>query len=145
MSMNEENNSNDYNSIITIVLISLLIIIRISITSYQKQNIIIAWINFFSIFYVMWRIYFRVNIFLKSRVHKSIIFKRQHHCFKITCFIFIIVLLLLMIIYSFLMKYFNDLYEFGSCINDIISLFALLLSIEDEKIIKGINEYYRNL
>lgn len=139
---NPKENDN-YNSIITIVFISILVIIRISINNYKKQNIIIAWINFFSMFYVLWRIYYQVNAFLKGRVTKSVVLKRQYKRFK-NFYIFIICALFsLMLVYSYILLVLDTFYQFGGCINDILSLFALLFSIEDEKIVDKAISHYR--
>lgn len=140
---NHDNSNDDYNSIITIGFILSLIIVRIFINSYSKQNIIIALINFFSMFYVLWRIYFRINAFLKNRCDKTILFKNQHKRFN-RHFRFMIVLLLIFIsIYITCLILVETFYPFGSCINDILSLLALLFSIEDEKIVNKAIEYYK--
>lgn len=139
---NIEHPKNTYNSIVTLVLISCLIVIRILSNNYLKQNIIIAWINFFSMFYVLWRIRYQVSIFLKKR-NQSIILKNQYKFFKkISSFIGIIIFSL-MIVYSVMLYFSDNLYSISGCINDIISLFALLFSIEDEKIVFILIEYFR--
>lgn len=135
----------DYNSVITIILIITLIIIRILINSYNRQIIVIAWVNFFSMFYILWRIYYQINISLLNRKEKSILFKRQYNRFKHFSISIIIILLLIMTLYSLLLHANSNFYEKGGCINDIVSLFALLFSIEDEKIIRKMIEHYRYL
>lgn len=135
--------NDDYNYVVTIVLIIVLIIIRISINTYSKQNLVIAWINFLSISYVLWRIYFKVNLFLKYRKNKSQVLESQYKLFNQFSLIIFTLLLLFMIIYSILLKCFTTFYPYGSCINDILSLCALLFSIEDEKIINKLIAHYR--
>lgn len=136
-------NKDDYNYVVTIALIIVLIIIRIAINTYKKQNLVIAWINFLSISYVLWRIYFKVNLFLKERKNKSQILDNQFKIFNRFSLIVIILLLILMIIYSIMLMFYDNFYVYGSCINDILSLVALLFSIEDEKIIDKLIEHYR--
>ena len=75
--MNNNEKSSDYNYVITILFIIALIVIRIFVNTYRFQNVIIAWVNFISMFYVLWRIYFQINIFLKTRISKSVLFKNQ--------------------------------------------------------------------
>ena len=135
--MNEKNNekSSDYNYIITILFIIALIIIRIFVNTYKFQNIVIAWVNFISMFYILWRIYFQVEKFLKTRTSKSILFKNQYKKFIQFALIIIIVLFFIMLFYSIGLFISESFYILGGCINDIISLCALLFSIEDEKII----------
>ncbi len=143
---NIKNNSHlneDYNYVVTIALIFVLIIIRIVINNYEKQNIIIAWINFLSISYVLWRIYFRVNSILKERKDKSQVLKNQFKLFNHFSRTIICILIVFMGIYSLLLVLSKDFYPYGSCINDILSLFALLFSIEDEKITNKLIEHYR--
>lgn len=135
--------SDEYNYIITLVLIAILIVIRIAINKYNKQNLIIAWINFLSIFYVLWRIYYRVNFTLKARKSKSQILTNQFNTFNKHARLFIVLLIILMVIYSCLLLFLKIFYQYGSCINDILSLCALLFSIEDEKIVNKIIEHYR--
>lgn len=143
MNDSENNNAKDYNSIVTVILIISLIIVRISIFDNQKQNVIIAWINFISIFYVLWRIYYQINNFLKIRTGKITLFKEQHRKFK-NCSIFLLcILIFIMIIYSMALYFNESFYLIGNCINDILSLFALLFSIEDERIIDYLQEHYR--
>lgn len=133
----------DYNYVVTIALIIVLAIIRIAINTYAKQNLVIAWINFLSISYILWRIYFKVNLFLKQRKNKSQVLNNQFKLFNRFSLIVIVLLVVFMIIYSILLIYFNTFYFYGSCINDILSLCALLFSIEDEKIISKLIEHYR--
>lgn len=133
----------NYNSVITIILIIILIIVRIFINNYEKQNIVIAWVNFISMFYILWRIYYQINSSLFSRKEKNILFKKQYKNFKQFSILFFIILLLIMIVYSFFLVVCKDFYEIGACINDIVSLCALLFSIEDEKVITKITEHYR--
>ena len=76
--MNNNEKSSDYNYVITILFIIALIVIRIFVNTYRFQNVIIAWVNFISMFYVLWRIYFQINIFLKTRISKSVLFKNQY-------------------------------------------------------------------
>lgn len=142
--MNNSNNTKDeYNSIVTVVFIFFLIVTRICINSYQKQNIVIACINFFSMFYVLWRIYYRINSYLKNRRKKSSIFKDQHNKFIKLFRLVVLILFILIVSYILCLIFIKPFYSLGSCINDIISLLALLFSIEDEKIVKTIIEYYR--
>lgn len=133
----------DYNYVVTIVLIFVLIVFRIIINSNSKQNIFIAWINFLSIFYVLWRIYFNVSSKLKKRKDRSLVLKNQIKYFKKSAAFIIILILILMVVYSFLLAFIKSFYPYGSCINDILSLFALLFSIEDEKIINKLFNHYR--
>ncbi len=143
--MNEKNNekSSDYNYIITILFIIALIIIRIFVNTYKFQNIVIAWVNFISMFYILWRIYFQVEKFLKTRTSKSILFKNQYKKFIQFALIIIIVLFFIMLFYSIGLFISESFYILGGCINDIISLCALLFSIEDEKIINTLINYYK--
>lgn len=133
----------DYNYVVTIALIFILIIIRVAIIKNTKQNIIIAWINFLSIFYILWRIYFKVNSFLKNRKNKSQVLANQFKLFNHFSLIIVLCLLIFMIVYSLLLILFDNIYLYGSCINDILSLCALLFSIEDEKITSKLIEHYR--
>lgn len=134
----------DYNSVVVpIALISVLIIIRICINKYQKQNIIIAWVNFLSFAYILWRIYFRTHSVLKNRKGGSQVFKNQLRSFHRFSRIIIFILIIFMIIYSFALSLLSNFYPYGSCINDILSLLALLFSIEDEKITNKLINYYR--
>lgn len=140
---NSDDSKDEYNSIVTVVFIFFLIATRICINSNQKQNMIIACINFFSMFYVLWRIYYRINSYLKNRRNKSSIFKDQHDKFKKFFCVITLVLITLIVSYILCLYFIEPFYPLGSCINDIISLLDLLFSIEDEKIVKTIIEYYR--
>lgn len=140
---NNLQSNEDYNFVVTIVLILILIIIRLSICNFSKQNIIIAWINFLSISYILWRIYFKVRFFLKSRKNKSQVLKNQYNSFNRFSCIIICSLIIFMVIYSLFLIFVKNFYPYGSCINDILSLFALLFSIEDEKITNKLIEHYR--
>lgn len=143
MNRPNQNTTENYNSIITLFFIIILIIIRIAINNYQKQNIVVAWINFISIFYVLWRIHHQINHFFKERIKNSIVLENQYKRFKNFSNIIIFILFTLMIIYTLVLVYSNKFYLFGSCINDILSLCALLFSIEDETVINKIIEHYR--
>ncbi len=141
--MNNNEKSSDYNYVITILFIIALIVIRIFVNTYRFQNVIIAWVNFISMFYVLWRIYFQINIFLKTRISKSVLFKNQYKKFKRFALILICSLFFVMLSYSFGLIICQSFYLLGGCINDIISLCALLFSIEDEKIINTVINYYK--
>lgn len=144
MSKEQLNTKNEnYNSVITIILIIILIIVRIFINDYDKQTIIIAWVNFISMFYILWRIHYQIYSSLLSRKEKSILFQKQYKNFKKFSTLVFIVLLLVMMLYSFFLGVNDDFYEIGGCINDIVSLCALLFSIEDEKIAGKLYEHYR--
>lgn len=137
------NRDADYNSIVTLFFILALISLRIFINNYKQQNIVIAWINFFSIFYVLWRIYFQINSFLKQRIKKTALFIKQFKRFHKFCIFMLLFLLVVMGVYTLLLIKIEEFYTIGGCINDIISLFALLFSIEDEKIISVLKKHYR--
>lgn len=143
MANNLNKKEGSYNSIITLILIAVLITIRIFINNYSKQNIVIAFINFFSMFYVLWRIYYSVNKVLLSRIEKNSLFKKQHSRYK--HFALIVLLILIITIGTYIIMLFtnSDFYSVGGCINDIISLCALLFSIEDENITNLLIEHYR--
>lgn len=133
----------NYNHVVTIALIFLLIIVRLSICKYERQNVIIAWVNFFSLFYVLWRIHFQINKKLKCR-DRSVILKNQFKRFQHCSLIIVFLLFITMIVYSIIIYSCENIYNISGCINDIMSLFALLCSIEDEKIIRKVFDYYRS-
>ena len=132
-----------YNSIVTIFFIIVLICVRISIHNYEKQNVVIAWINFVSMFYVLWRIYYQINQFLQQRNKKTLLFKNQHKRFIKFCICVLLALTILMALYTIAMIKCSNFYLIGGCVNDVISLCALLFSIEDEKIVNTLKEHYK--
>lgn len=140
---NQKKKEGSYNSIVTIVLIVVLIAVRLFINNYPRQNIVIAWINFFSMFYVLWRIYYQVNTVLLSRNAKNNLFKRQYKSFKRFSLAILLILAIAMCLYTVMLFGNARFYLIGSCINDILSLCALLFSIEDETITNSLIQHYR--
>lgn len=138
-----KNKDGSYNSIVTIVLIVVLIVVRIYVNNHSRQNIVIAWINFFSMFYVLWRIYYQVNTILLSRNEKNKLFRKQYKSYKRLSLVTLLILSIIMFVYTTVLFISPKFYIMSSCINDILSLCALLFSIEDEKIINLLVNHYR--
>lgn len=141
---NPDGKGQEYNSIVTVLFIVSLVIVRIAINQYKYLNIAVAWVNFMGMLYTSWRIYYQVKAALMPRAKESSLFKNQLKSFRRSSARLFCLAIILMLSYSFLLTRSSSLYSAGGCINDIISLWTLLLSIEDGKIATKLTEYYRH-
>ena len=131
------------NSVVTLILIASLIFCRIIAESIGLANVTVLLINIAALLYVVYCIYnmIKENI---QKVNNKRIYNLRCKTLKRYIFIFTGFIILLCII--FVLAYKNQtIYEVSGCINDIIAIISLGISIEDNFIISKATEYFNSL
>lgn len=133
-----------HNNLTTIILICILILGRIYINNRNNQDYFISIINFIGIEYVIYDIFTPLLICFNKRKSKNNLFKKQYKklltlnlsIYFFSIGIFIMYIFILMIPY---------IYQISSCINDVVSLISLGISIESDTISDWLSKRYRNI
>lgn len=132
-----------HNNITTIILISVLIVGRIYINNKDNQDYLLSIINFIGILYVIYDIFTPLLICFNKRKSKNIIFKRQYKkLIRLNIIIYFFSIGIFIIYMLFLMSPY--IYKLSGCINDVISLISLGISIENDTISDLLDKRYRN-
>ncbi|MCI8315785.1 MAG: hypothetical protein HFH74_12255 [Lachnospiraceae bacterium] len=133
------------NTFLTIVICILLTILRIYAERDATQNSIVFIINIVALAYVLWVIFNNVYIFLKGNKDKNQFWKERYRRYIRFIVIFIIVIVIILAIYIFVILNVTTIKSVAGCINDILAIITLGISIEDSKIVEKIKNYYEKL
>jgi hypothetical protein len=133
------------NTFLTIVICILLTILRIYAERDAIQNSIVFIINIVALAYVLWVIFNNVYTFLKENKDKNQFWKERYRRYIKFIVIFLCIIVILLAIYIFVIFNVAVIKAVAGCINDILAIITLGISIEDGKIVEKIKSHYENL
>lgn len=133
------------NTFLTIVICILLTILRIYAERDATQNSIVLIINIVALAYVLWVIFNTVYVFLKENKDKNQFWKERYRRYVKFIVIFISIIVVTLAIYVYAILNVSTIKKVAGCINDILAIITLGISIEDSKIVDKIKNHYEKL
>lgn len=122
------------NWVVTLFLICVLILVRFLAEFNGITNCIVCVINLFALIYVIYCIYSALKSEIGKNKESNKIYMLRYNVLNSYMKIIIMAIFFGGAIYILLMCLFKKVNEFGSCINDMIAIVSLGLSIEDDSI-----------
>ena len=130
---------------LTIVICVLLTVLRIIAEQYSIQDGIVFIINIIALAYVLWMIFTNTYNYINAKKNENQFWKERYRRYIKFILNFIVIIFVILGIYVWAIWKVTFIKKIAGCINDVLSIVTLGISIEDGRIVDKLKNYYENL
>ena len=130
---------------LTIVVCILLVVVRVLAEFFSLQYSMVFIINAIAAAYVLWVILSNTYDYIKSKKNNNQFWKERYKRYVRFIKNFIAILFVIVIVHIVMIYKVNFIQKIAGCINDILAIITLGISIQDNKIVDTLKAHYENM